>query len=67
VTSIYIKIYERTYKGTENQETIVNGISPTNGWTNGKDKSRNWNIPQTLCQLSTRQLDRIVGSSRIPV
>jgi len=36
-------------------------------WTNRENQSRNWDIITILCQLPTGQLDRMVGSGRIPV
>jgi len=45
----------------------INSISPSNGWTDGANQPRNWYILKALCQLPTRQLDRIASSSRISI
>jgi len=42
-------------------------ISSSNRWTNGANQPRDWHITETLHQLSTRQLNRIASSSRVPI
>ena len=66
-TTICIKVHERIYQSARNQETIINSIPSSNRWSNGENKSRNWNIPTVLCKLPARQLDELVIHSRVLV
>ena len=66
-TAIHIKIHRRIYQSTRNQETIINGIPSSNRWSNRKDKPGDRNILMALCELLTRQLDRLVICSRVSV
>jgi len=66
-TTICIEVYRRVYKGARNKETTIDGIPSPNRWSNGKNKPGDRNISMTLCELPTRQLDRLASCSRISV
>jgi len=66
-TAICIKIHRRIHESTGNKKTTIDGISFSNRWSNRKDKPGDRNIPMTLCESSTEQLDRLAGCCRIPV
>ena len=46
---------------------MLSSISYSNRWTDGANQPRDWYLLETLCQLPTRQLDKIVSSDRIPI
>jgi len=54
-------------QGTRNKKNTINGIPLLNRWSNGKNQPRGQSILTTLCQLSARQLDRMVIGSGILV
>ena len=65
--TIYIKIHKRIHKSTGDKETTINGIPSSNRWSNRKDQPGDRNIPATLCELSTGQLDGLAGCCKILV
>jgi len=45
----------------------IDCISPSNRWTDRVNKSRDWYLFETLCQLPTKQLNGMASSGRIPI
>ena len=61
-------VHRRLKQSTRNRNNnTVNGIPPLNRWLNGENQPRSQSILVRLYQLSARQLDKIVISSRILV
>ena len=61
-------VHRRLKQSTRNRNNnTVNGILPLNRWLNGENQPRSQSILVRLYQLSARQLDKIVISSRILV
>ena len=57
----------RLNKGLRHEKNTINSLPFSDRWLNRINKPRDWNIFITLCQLSTRWLDWMVISSRIPI
>ena len=66
-TIVCIKIHGRIHKSSRDYKTVINDISLSNGQSNRKDQLRSGNVLKTLCQLSTRQLSRMVSSCGVPI
>ena len=60
---IYLSIWESPHNETGNQPQYLHGISPTNGWTLGKEKSMGRTKSLDSYIRKPRRLDIVAGSS----